>query len=378
MCTDESLANSVPLLRVHEPALGERESAALAACVLAGDASGNAPTVRRFEARFADAFSAGHAVATSSGSAALQLAFAAVGVGPGDEVIVPAFTFAPCADMATLLGADVVYVDSDPATFNLTAELVRASISPATRAVLAVHMYGHPCDLDAIAAVCEEAGVVLIEDCAQAIGAAYRGRPVGTTGALACYSFYANKHITTGEGGMVCARDAGLAEQVRWLRDHAIDRGDPRPYHHSRAAWNYRMSAFSAAVGEVQLERLPEFMATRNRTAARYAERLGDLAAVEVPRSMDWCTRHARWANTILLRPGTPPRDTVAAALADRGIQTRPFYHPLHLHDACASASPRLPACEAFAPRGLVLPSGNTLTEASVDRVCAALREVLA
>jgi perosamine synthetase len=358
------------VIPVHAPDLGAAEAAALARCVEAGDASGQSPTVRAFEEAFAERAGAAHAVAVSSGTTALHLAFTALGLGPGDEVIVPAFTFAPCADMVALTGALPVYVDSDPATYNVTAEAVGAALTPATRAVLAVHLYGRPCDLTALAAVCLEAGVALVEDCAQGLGAVHAGRPVGSYGVLACYSFYANKVVTTGEGGMVTTSDDALAERLRWLRSHAQVADQDRAYLRTALGFNYRMPAFAAAVGLAQLGRLEEFLDRKAANAARYSAGLsGDVG---LPAPVPDGDRHSHWAYAVTVAGGAAG---LAAYLREHGVETRRAYHPLHLHPAgIGVARQPLPACEAFAPEGLVLPSGNALTPADVDAVIAAVR----
>jgi perosamine synthetase len=361
------------VIPVHAPALGEREAAALRDCVERADAGGHSPTVHAFEAEFAARVRSSHAVATSSGSTALHLAFAALGIEPGEEVIVPSFTFAPCADMVALAGASPVLVDSDPATFNITPAAVRAAVTPATRAVLAVHLYGHPCDLTGVAAVCREYGLALVEDCAQGLGATHAGRPVGSFGALACYSFYANKVITTGEGGMVTTDDDALATRLRWLRSHASTADEDHPYARGALGFNYRMPAFSAAVGGAQLSRLDTFLAVKAANAARYTAALRSCPGLLLPADPPAGDTHARWAYTVLVDPETVPGGAggLAGFLREHGCQTRRFYLPLHQHTyQPGRAHPaRLPACERFAPRGLVLPSGNMLQPGEVDQI---------
>jgi perosamine synthetase len=361
------------MIPVHAPVFGAPETDALAACVEAGDASGHSPTVAAFEAAFAGRVGVGFASAVSSGTTALHLAFAALGLGPGDDVIVPSFTFAPCADMVALTGARIVFADADSHTYAVTADTVIAALTPQTRAVLVVHPYGRACDLTALGAVCDAHGLVLIEDCAQALGAVHAGAPVGRGGALACYSFYANKAITTGEGGMVTTDDPHLAARVASLRSHAAVLDPDRPYLHDEVAYNYRMSAFAAAVGLAQLTRLDGFLERKASNAARYDERLSTCDRLRRSIGVPAGDRHANWAYTVLAEDA-PAASRLRGHLASRGIETRSFYHPLHLHPpAVAAGSPglgSLPSCESFAPRGVVLPSGNGLTTAEVDLVC--------
>lgn len=362
------------MIPVHAPDLGPAEAAALARCVEAGDASGHSPTVRAFEEELASRVGAPYAVATASGTAALHLAFTTLGLGPGDEVIVPSFTFAPCADMVALTGATPVFVDSDPVTYGIDVEGARAAVTPATRAVLGVHLYGHPCDLTSLAALCAEHGLTLVEDCAQGLGAWHRDRPVGSYGALACYSFYANKVVTTGEGGAVTTADPALAERLRLLRSHAQVPDADRAYLHVEVGFNYRMPAFAAAVGLAQLGRLDEFLARKAGNAARYDAGLAGSPGIRRPTTAPG-NRHAHWAYAVRVDPDVVPGGAVglAAYLRDRGVETRRFYHPLHLHPAGPAARRPLPACESFAPDGLVLPSGNALDPAEVDEVVAAV-----
>jgi perosamine synthetase len=361
-------------IRVHEPALGDREAEALRQCILDGHAGGNSPIVQDFENAFAQCMGADHGVATTSGTTALHLAFAALDIGPGDEVIVPSFTFAPCADMPALCGAKIVFVDSDPATLNVDPQQVAEAITPATRAVLAVHMFGNPCDMSALSTLCRERGLRLVEDCAQAIGAAHQGRRVGTFGDVSTFSFYPNKHITTGEGGMVLTNDAGLAERTRRLRSHALNPSPAPHYSHDEVAYNYRMPAFCAAVGLAQLERLETFLEQRETVAAHYRSRLEDVAGLTFPTSTSGTTRHAHWGHVVCLDRLAAP---LAGALRGRRIDTRPLYYPLHLHAAYPGPRPSLPVCEERWDRGLVLPSASTLTETQVERVCECLREEL-
>lgn len=367
------------MIPVHEPDLGDAEVQALRRCVEAGDAGGHSPTTIAFEQAFAERVGVEHAISTSSGTASLHLAFTALGLGAGDEVIVPSFTFAPCADMVTLTGASPVLVDADPVTFNLTPALAEGAITPATRAVLAVHLYGHPCDLSGLRALCDDHGIALVEDCAQALGAQHRGRPVGSFGAIASYSFYANKVITTGEGGMVTTDDAALAARLRSLRSHAQVADEARPYLHTEVGFNYRLSAFGAAVGLAQLARLDEFLDRKARNAARYRDALSGCRGVTVAAPTTGADRHAHWAYAILVDPAVIAGGAggLATHLRAHGYETRRFYHPLHLHPGAEDRSiirGSLPGCEAFAPIGLVLPSGNTLASSHVDAVAEQIR----
>lgn len=366
------------MIPVHEPVLGRAEAEALQRCVTAGDAGGHSPTVRAFEGAFAARVGSQHGVAAASGTAALHLAFAGLGIGPGDEVIVPSFTFAPCADMVNLVGATPVLVDVDPASFNLTPRSVLEAVTTHTRAVLAVHLYGHPCDLTGLAEVCAAEDLLLIEDCAQGLGARHAHRPVGSVGAAACYSFYANKVITTGEGGMVTTDDADLAGRIRWLQRHAQIPDVGGAYVHTAVGFNDRMSAFAAAVGIAQLDRLDEFLERKAANARRYTEALSSVAGIRPPAPVGAADRHAHWAYAILVDPELVARGArgLGDALRAYGVETRGFYQPLHLHPGATERSrfaAPLRVCETFAPNGLLLPSGNALAASDVDHVITVL-----
>jgi perosamine synthetase len=232
-------------------------------------------------------------------------------------------------------------------------------------------MYGQPCDLTALASFCSKRELLLVEDCAQGLGAEHAGRPVGGTGAAACYSFYANKVLTTGEGGMVTTDDADLARRLRSLRSNALAATADRPYLHTEVGFNYRMSSFAAAVGTAQLGRLDDFLAHKQAIAEVYQRRLGHLAGLALWHEPDPPDRHAHWANVIVVDSGHEAGDVrrLAAALTHGEVETRGLYHPLHLHPTAAQRQ-SLPVSEALAPRGLVLPSGNALPLDDAERVC--------
>ena len=364
---------------VHAPLVGDLEAEAVAACIRRGELSGGSPVVGEFERAFAAVVGTRHAIAVTSGTTALHLALRAAGVGPGDEVIVPTLTFAPCADMIALCGATPVFADSRADTFNVDANDVLRHFSPRTSAVLCVHLYGHPCDVETLGAVCRERGVALIEDCAQALGARSAGLGVARFGVAGCFSLYANKHITTGEGGMVATDDDEFAERARHLRNHALTHR-PLAYDHDEVGFNYRLNAPSAALGLAQLSRLDGFAARRQRAWDTYRRTVVGLAGIRLQATTGYCEHHARWAHAIVVDPAVARRSAadLRDQLRERGIDTRPFFSPLHLHPPYRRDQPPLPVAEALARDGLVLPSGNALTDAQLATVCGALTELLA
>jgi dTDP-4-amino-4,6-dideoxygalactose transaminase len=320
------------------------------------------PKVPEFEAALARACDVRHAVAVSSGTAALHLALLALGIGEGDEVVVPAYTFPATANVVELCGARAVLVDVDPDTFNVDLAQLPDAITHRTRAVLAVHLFGRPVDWDALSRVVP-AGVALVEDAAAALGAAYRGRPCGSLGAMGCLSFHPRKIVTTGEGGAVTTQDDQLADAVRRLRHHGIVTGGafdiPEP------GFNYRLPDLLCAVGIPQMERLAELLAARARVAGWYEERL--RGGVLTPSAAEG-DRHGWQAYVVQL----DRRDEALAGLRSQGIEAQIGTYALHHLAAYRDRGAFSGADRAYA-RALALPFAATATETEVDRVAEAL-----
>jgi dTDP-4-amino-4,6-dideoxygalactose transaminase len=320
------------------------------------------PRVDEFEAELAAACEVEHAVVVSSGTAALHLAVLALGIGPGDEVIVPAYTFPATANVVALAGARPVLVDVDPVTMNVTAETVSAALTERTRAVLAVHLFGRPAPWEELQAVLPER-VALLEDAAGALGARRQGRACGGLGRLGCLSFHPRKIVTTGEGGAVTTNDVEIADAVRRSRHHGIE---PRGDFEIRApGLNYRLADILCAIGTTQTRRLEELLRERERLAVAYAERLGD--SVGLP-SADEGDRHGLQAYVVRL----DRRDEALEALAQAGIQAQIGTYALHRLGAYADQGP-FPGADAAFERALALPFHNRLTDDDLDRVVAVL-----
>jgi perosamine synthetase len=364
---DLAIYDSWTRLPVAEPFLGEEELRYVSECVLSGWVSSAGTFVRRFEELFAERCGVEHALAVSNGTAALHVALAALGIGPGDEVIVPALTFVATANAVVYTGATPVFADSEPVTWNVDPEAVAAAISPRTKAIVAVHLYGHPAEMDAILAAAR--GIPVVEDAAEAHGALYRGRPVGALGRVGTFSFYGNKIVTTGEGGMVVTDDAELAARVRLLRDHGMEPG--RRYWHPVLGFNYRLTNLQAALGVAQLEKLDQILAAKRRITERYAAGLRGLPGLVLPPEEPWA-RNVHWLYSILV----DDRDAVMDGLEAAGIESRPFFTPLHQQPLYASGE-RLPVAEGLAERGLSLPSAVTLAPGEIDRVVATLASLV-
>lgn len=358
------------------PSIGEEEIANVMEAMRSGWISSRGAFIGQFEREFAAFCGVAHGVAVANGTVSLHLALVAAGVGAGDEVIVPSLTFVATANVVRYCGATPVLVDAEGDTWQLDPAALEARITPRTRAIIPVHLYGHPCDMDPILAVAGRHGLAVLEDAAEAHGAEYRGRRVGSLGAVGCFSFYGNKIITTGEGGMCVTDDGALADRLRLLRDHGMD--PKRSYWHEVIGFNYRMTNLQAAVGVAQTRKLPGFIEKKRQIAHWYAEDLAPLARagrLRLHPEAAWA-RNVYWMYSVILGDTAPSLDVVRARLDDRGVDSRPFFHPVHTLPPYADGQ-RLPVAERLASRGLNLPSGTGLEQADVQRVARALGEAL-
>jgi perosamine synthetase len=312
-------------------------------------------------------------VSTSNGTTALHLALVTVGIGPGDEVLVPDLTFVATANVVRYTGATPVLVDADPRTWTMDPADARRKVTARTRAVIPVHLYGHPVDLDPLLELARAHGLRVVEDAAEAHGARYKGRRVGALGDVGAFSFYGNKIITTGEGGMLVTNDPALAERAAFLRDHAMDR--TRRYYHPEIGFNYRMTNIQAAIGCAQLEQAEAILDRRKSIAAAYQTGLADLPGLTPPPAEPWA-ENVYWMYSVLVEP-TPSldRDAVREGLRARGVDSRPFFVPIHELPPYRNTAP-FPVASRLAQTGINLPSGTGLTAEQIGRVCQALREL--
>lgn len=372
---------STPGIPVNTPLLDGNEKKYLIECIESGWISSEGPYVRGFEEAFAERVGRRHGVAVSNGTAAIDAAVEALGIGPGDEVILPAFTIISCIGQIVRSGATPVLVDSDPVTWNMDVRQVEAKITPRTRAILAVHIYGLPVDMDPLLEIAARHSLAVIEDAAQMHGQTYKGRPCGSFGDLSTFSFYPNKHITTGEGGMVLANDDELAEACRSLRNLCFQPN--KRFVHERLGWNLRMTNLQAALGLAQLERLDEFLARKHRMGARYDAAFSALPALQLPLAEADYARNAYWVYGLVLgEERSMDAEDAMRELAVRGIGTRPFFCPMHLQPVLQRKGlfegESYPVAERLYTRGFYIPSGLGLADAEQDRVCEAVAEVLA
>lgn len=354
---------------VARPLVGEEEVEAVARVMRSGMLA-QGSVVTEFESRFAEYCGARHAIGINSGTAALHTALLAAGVGPGDSVIVPAFTFFATASSVSICGATPLFADVDPATFNIDPDSVGALIRPDTRAVIGVHLFGQPFDVAAVRALCDDRDLVLIEDAAQAHGAEYHGKRVGSLADLACFSFYPTKNMTTGEGGMVTTDDDLLAEKVRLLINH----GQSKKYLHTAVGYNYRMTNIAAAIGLVQVDRVEGFNERRIENA-RYLDRHLEGTGLVTPYVAPG-VRHVYHQYVVRLPAGYPlSRDAFMSALADRGIGTAVHYPiPVNRQPVYQSGSASCPVADDLAASVVSLPVHPSVTDEELAYICDAVR----
>jgi perosamine synthetase len=360
---------------VAAPHLSGREAVYVNECLSTNWISSQGQFIGKFEEQFAQAVGRKHALATCNGTVALHLALLGLGVGPGDEVIVPSLTYIATANAVAYCGATPVFADSDPKTWCISAASVARLVSPRTKGIIPVHLYGHPCDTDALSEIANAHRLWIVEDCAEAFGATYRGRPVGSFGAASMFSFFGNKILTTGEGGMVVTDDDRLAARLRLVKGQGMD--PARRYWHSIIGYNYRMTNIAAAIGLGQLEHVDQLMADRKRIAGWYADRLRDLPGLTLPGEAPGVS-NIFWLYSILLdEPAL--RDPFMAELAKLGIETRPLFYPVHvfpMYRNCRTDGGCANACN-LSSRGINLPTSSYLAEKDIDVISAEVRRVL-
>lgn len=368
------------MIPVNEPLLDGNEKKYLDECIDTGWISSEGPFVREFEKLFAARVERRHGIAVSNGSAALEVAVAALGIGPRDEVILPTFTIISCASAIVRAGATPIIVDCEPDTWNMDVSLIEDKITHRTKAIMVVHIYGLPVNMDPVLEIASKYNLKIIEDAAELIGQTYREKPCGSFGDISTFSFYPNKHITTGEGGMVLTDDPDLAERCRSLRNLCFKSG--KRFEHDELGWNFRMSNLQAALGLAQLERLDEFVARKREMGRRYNKLLREIAGLQLPLEKTGYGENIYWVYGIV-QEDEIPFDAAAAMklLGKKGIGTRPFFWPMHeqpvLKKMGLFRNESCPVAERLARRGFYIPSGLALSESQIKKVVEALHEVL-
>jgi perosamine synthetase len=363
------------MIPVFEPDIGDAEIEGVMAALKRGEISGSFGTaIPEFERLFADYVGCKHGVAMSSGTTALHAAVAAAGLGPGDEVLVSAMTNIATALAVAHNGAVPVPVDSEATTWNLDLDLVEQLVTPRTRAIIPVHVYGHPVDMDRLGEIARRHNLLVIEDCAESHGATVRGRMTGGFGQMGCFSFYANKIITTGEGGMVTTNDDVLAERLRLLRNLAFTQ--PR-FRHEVLGFNFRMTGMQAAMGVAQTRRIETIVADKRRMAAAYDAALAGFDWLQCPAELSWA-RNVYWMYAVVIRPEARLRRAdLLARLSAAGVETRTFFCPMNAQPAlqrlAGFRAVPCPVADGLWERGFYLPSSAKLTGDEVATIAAAL-----
>jgi perosamine synthetase len=366
---------------VNLPLIGEREKEYVGECLDTGWVSSEGPFVSRFEAAFAEQVDRRHAVTVCNGSMALEAAVAALRLGPGDEVIAPSFTIISCISAIVKAGATPVLVDCDAETWNMDVSRIERLITPRTRAIMAVHIYGLPVDMDPVLELAGRHGLHVIEDAAEAIGQSYRGRQCGGFGDISIFSFYPNKLVTTGEGGMIVTDDDELASRCRKLRNLFFT-AESR-FVHEEMGWNLRMTNMQAALGLAQLERLGQHRDRKREIGQRYNERFRQLEGVFLPVERTEYADNIYWVYGVVLKDDVP-FDAVRAMLrlGDMQIGTRPFFCPMNRQPVFRNmglfTDLSCPNAEHIYNRGFYIPSGLGMNDDQIERVADAVEELLA
>jgi len=368
-----NLRPEATFLPIAEPNLSHAELRNLLDAYLSTWISSTGSYVRDFETRFARKAGSAHGIATSNGTAALQLALVALGIGQGDEVIVPDFTFAASANTVIHAGARPVLVDVDPESWCISLEAIERAITPRTRAVMPVHVFGRPAPMTEIRDLCSSRGIYVIEDCAEAHGARYDGKPVGSFSDISSFSFYANKIITTGEGGMCVTNDEGLSQRMKMLRDHGMK--IERRYWHEEAGFNLRMTNLQASIGCAQLDRMDEFIGMRHAIHHRYVQAMSDVAGVTFPTQMNSRCEPVTWFSCVLV-PETKRSALIGACKAEN-IELRPFFNSLSMMPAYLHYARVCPVSRSLSLSGVNLPTFHKVDERMVHKIAGIFRTVL-
>ena len=366
---------------VNVPLLDGNERKYVMECFDTGWISSEGPFIARFEEAFAAAHGRKYGIAVCNGSVALDAAVVALNLGPGDEVILPAFTIISCASAIVRTGAVPVVVDSDAASWNMDIALLERAITPRTKAIMVVHIYGLPVEMDPLLAIAEKHGLRIIEDNAEEQGQTYRGRMCGSFGDISAFSFYPNKHVTTGEGGMLLTDDPALADRCRSLRNLCFQ--PPRRFVHEELGWNFRMTNLQAAVGLAQVESLDRHVAMKRQIGRRYDALLAGLPDVQLPLAQTEYAENIYWVYGLVLGPSYDfDAVEIMRRLEERKVGTRPFFWPIHeqpvLRKMGLFAGVRCPVAENLARRGFYIPSGLGLKPGESEIVAQHLREALA
>ena len=359
------------VIPVYQPMLVGNERLYVSECLDTNWISSKGKFVSRFEEDFAGYLDVGYATSVSNGTVALHLALQTLGIGPGDEVIVPTLTYIASVNAIAYVGATPVFVDADPVTWNMDVALINHKITTRTKAIMAVHLYGSVCAMDELQVLCKRHKLLLIEDVAESFGSQYRERYAGSFGDVATFSFFGNKTITTGEGGMVVSNHQAIISRAAYLKSQAVS--STREYWHDEIGFNFRMTNICAAIGVAQLEQADTVIEAKRTLAVWYQEELSGLPLTFQFEPAD--TLHTYWMVSVLA-PDVAMRDSIRQALKDAGVETRPLFFPAHTMPAFAS-NEAYPIAEDLSARGINLPSFPALTREQVRFVCIVIKRTL-
>jgi perosamine synthetase len=356
---------------VYQPSLSGREKEFVLDCLDSTWISSKGKYIAQFEREFANYVGGRHALSVSNGTVAIHVALEAIGIGPGDEVLVPTLTYVASANAVAYTGAKPVFVDSEAQYWQLDLADAEKKITPKTKAIMVVHLYGHPCNMDQVMAFARKHRLLVVEDCAEAVGTMWNGKHVGTFGAVSTFSFFGNKTITTGEGGMVTTEDDEIAARVTKLKGQGL--AGNREYYHDIIGYNYRMTNICAAIGCAQMEQLPAIVKKKRELAAWYSESLSGL-----PLSVHKCApqaQHSYWMVTVLL-DDQADRVPLRKTLVDAGIETRPMFVPVHeMPMYSAECRSDFPVAASLSVRGINLPSYPALSRKDVGGISGVISE---
>ena len=368
----KNMAESSIQIPVSQPHISEDDKIAVLDCLNNGFLSGDAPIVAEFERNFANIVGTRYGIAVANGSVALDLALHALNLEQGDEVIVPSFTIASCLFAIMRTGATPVFVDCDEDTWNMSIQTVEPKITTKTKAILVVHIYGLPVDIDPIASLCQQKNISLIEDSAEAHGIKYKGAYCGSFGDMSTFSFYANKAITTGEGGMVLTDNENLYEKLRYFRNLAFAPPPGKRFIHEEMGWNYRLGSMQAALGNSQIDRLKKIVSEKRQIGLKYNELLSANPLITLQPSETSYSHNVYWVVGVLLDPKFNAEE-IAKELKKRGVDTRPFFYPLHkqplLRKFGLQDQKSLPIAEKLGKQGIYLPSFIGLDDSKIEFV---------
>ena len=372
--------NKNKFIPVNEPLLSGNEKKYMNECIDTGWISSEGPFVREFEDKFSERVNRKHGIAVANGTAALDIAVEALGIGQGDEIIIPTFTIISCIHQIIRSGATPVLVDSDPSTWNMDVSQIESKITERTKAIMVVHIYGLPVDMDPVLELAKEYNLKIIEDAAELIGQTYRGKPCGSFGDISTFSFYPNKHITTGEGGMVVTDDDQLAEKCRSLRNLYFQK--KQRFVHQYLGWNYRMTNLQAALGLAQLEKLDEHVQWKRSMGKLYTELLSDLDQVQLPLQETDYAENIYWVYGIVLLEEVPfDTKTAMKKLDEMGIGTRPFFWSMHEQPVFKKMglfkNEFHPVAENLARKGFYIPSGLGISNDKIKIVAKEIKTII-